>query len=180
MINLRANENLKTLGCKWDGKEWIAPKLAQKEAIEIKKKFYSDLISVEFTMKEDGELKRERWGYSEVNTVAGYIVATVSGRDSGAKIQDGIAVISGKFISAGSIKNFYCDHTSDLVFRMEISKNALDDIELEGKDRYKYKILEQEEEQEGLEDLLTKQKELEKELQELNEKIIKLKSQKTN
>jgi hypothetical protein len=140
MINLKANEKLKSLGCKWDGVDWIAPKLAKDEADAIKNEFYNDMIVVEIKLHEKEWFKCVKWGYSHVRTVAGYIIASAKGRDSGAVIQDGIAVIEGKFSSGGSQKNYICDHTDSMTIKMEVSKNSLYLLD-EETDRYSYEIL---------------------------------------
>jgi hypothetical protein len=143
MINLYANDKFKNLGCKWDSfkKEWITPKLAQKEFEEIKKEFFDDLIVVEVTTNANETLKGKDWGYIHVRMIGGYIVAKAKGRDSGAELMNDIAVIKGSFKSGGSIKNYYCDH-NDVIVRLEISRNALKYLDKESSEGlYTYKII---------------------------------------
>lgn len=141
MINLIANEKLRALGCKWDGKEWIAPKLAVKEANLIKDQFYSDLVVVEVTTNPNESLKGKDWGYVHVRTIGGYIVAKARGRDNGADIMDEVAVIKGKFTSGGSRKNFMCEH-GPVVVRLEIGRATLEYLDKEvSEGRYTYVIL---------------------------------------
>lgn len=141
MINLIANEQFKKLGSKWNGVKWEAPKLAESEHNEIIKKFYENLIIIEVSVCKNERLKGKDWGYSHVRMIGGYIVASAKGRDSGAKLSEGVAVISGKFTSAGSVKNYICDHDY-VILRLEVSRNSLELLNAEVEEnRYTYTIL---------------------------------------
>ena len=101
MINLNANRSFKALGARWNGVRWEAPALAKKEFEEINSKFYKDMIVVEINhdSNSNADLDWDYFGYKHAKTVAGYIIATACGRDSGAVIADGVAVIKGRFTS---------------------------------------------------------------------------------
>jgi len=143
MINLIANDKLKKLGCKWDGSQWVAPALAKDEAQRIKDMFYTDMMIIEARLLDDDDaiFIREDWGYKNVVTIGGYIVATCSGRDDGVKIMDGVAVIDGQFTSGGSRKNYYVSQHENTTVRLKVSKHSLSIIDDESKGRYTYKIL---------------------------------------
>lgn len=145
MINLIANEKLKQLGCKWVGGQWVAPELAKQEADLIKNNFYGDLITIEVLHTDQNDrIKGSSWGYSHVRLIAGYIVASAGGRDSGAKIADGVAIIDGRMTSGGSVKNFICDYTENLKIRMKVSRNTLDILDKEqAENKYTYTIIDQ-------------------------------------
>lgn len=144
MINLIANDKLKKLGCKWDGSQWVAPELAKDEAQAIKDMFYTDMVIIEAKLldDEDAMFKSERWAYKDAATVGGYIVATCSGRDDGAVVMDGVAVIDGAFGSGGSRKNYHINQRKNTTIRLQVSKASLDIIDEESKKYgYTYKIL---------------------------------------
>ena len=142
MINLKAIAKFKKMGGKWDGSEWIAPKLAKKEFDEIKKEFYEDLIVVEIKSNIDEYLPGDMWGELHVRVIGGYLIAKVWGRDSGARISDDVAVIKGNFTSGGSIKNYVCQHEDEMIIRLEVSRNALKYLDEEvAQNRYTYKII---------------------------------------
>lgn len=171
MINLIANEKLKNLGCKWDGTRWIPPKLAKKEYTEILETFYSDLVTIEVHLTPGNKFQGKEWAQRHVLTIGGYIIAYAKGRDSGAKIED-ISVIRGSFRSGGSVKNYMCTHTDDVILRMEVSRNALHYLDSERSKwggRYTYIIMEDSEP--DLNDLLTKKQSLIDELNEVEAKI---------
>lgn len=173
MINLIANEEFKKLGCVLKAGQWTPPKLAKKEFLMIQKKFFEDLIAVEIKINEGFKLKRKGWGTLDSSLVAGYVVATVQSRDSGARLAKDICVLEGKFDSTGSIKNYFCDHTNELVLRLYVSKNILDLLDKEVlEERYSYKIIDDDENFE--QDLIQKMgyfslEELEKEIKRRKE-----------
>ncbi len=165
LINLTANKELKNLGCKWDGKMWTAPKLALKEYSDILQRFYKDLIAVEIAVKE--KIKGEDWARGHARTIAGYIIASASGRDSGAEIMDDISVMRGHFSSSGSAKNYYCDHTDDMILRLEVSRHQLTTMDKEVEEgRYTYTIIE--ESLPSRESLLTEKEQLISRINELD------------
>ncbi len=175
MINLIANERFKNLGCKWVYGEWEAPKLAKDEANAIKKMFHEDLIAIEVTLTKDADFKGKDWGPQHVRMIGGYIVASASGRDSGARISEDVALISGKFTSGGSVKNYICVCSSEMTLRMEVSKNALEFLDKEVEEgRYTYRMLNPTIETDTLETLLEKKQSLLNQLKLLENEIVTL------
>lgn len=120
MINLIFNEKAKKLGAKWNGREWVPPKLAQTEFNELEKYYYDEQLIVEVSA---GFEERE-WIYSRVLLVHGYIIATVNGRDNGAKMSDNVSVITGWMDSGGSRKNPRIIYSKELTVRMLVSKSV--------------------------------------------------------
>lgn len=178
MINLIANKELKDLGCKWNGIEWIAPKLAENETQEIKDYFYSDLITIEVMRTGDcGDLRRETFGNASAVSIGGYVVATAWSKDSGAKISEGVAVLEGGFGSGGSNYKFYCRTKSGaLKLRMQVSRKALLMLDEEVKvNRYSYRIIE---EKPSCEVLLSKRQSLLEQIKLIDEQLEAIKDNK--
>lgn len=129
MINLEYNTAIKKLGAKWDGKSWVAPKMVEKEAAELYNKYFGDLVTIDITLR-NSDCHGGRLGYSDVLGICGYVIATASGRDSGARICDGIAILDGRVGSGGSIKNYSCDIKSDtLRIRLQVGRAMLSEFE---------------------------------------------------
>lgn len=143
MINLIANQELKNMGCKWSGQDWIAPELGKDKAQEIKDRFYSDLITIDVQICLPEFIEGGFLGAAHVRTIGGYVLAAAYGRDSGARIADGVVFLQGKMVSGGSMKNYRCLFSGSPVIRMKVSKNALNllDFEVE-KGLYTYSIIE--------------------------------------
>ena len=177
MINLIANKQLKAMGCKWSGQEWIAPALAEKEVQAIKDKYYSKLVTILVVVKKG--LEGEDFGYSHARLVGGYIVATASGRDSGARVAEGVAFTKGSAKSGGSMKNFICSIDEGVHIKLRVSKNILADMDNEvSENRYSYEILDEI----TLDSLLETKKELLKKLQNIEIEInkIRIKNERNN
>lgn len=129
MINLDCNAQLKALGAKWNGAEWVAPELAKPEFDAIKAKYYSDLVAVELTITDENRDEGTWLGTAHAQAICGYVLATAYGRDSGAKLAAGVAVISGGFDSGGSAKNYRCTIKGDGArVRCKVGRAMLDDI----------------------------------------------------
>lgn len=142
MINLIANETFKSLGCKWSGSEREAPRLAEEEYEIIKTKYHRDLVVIEVTATPDRDFKWYDWAYKNARTIAGYVIATARGRDSGAIVSREVSLLSGSFSSGGSVKNFMCTQSDNVVLRMEVARGTLGLLDAEvAEGRYTYKIL---------------------------------------
>lgn len=124
---------LKKLGGVWDAeaKAWILPSFVQDKVDELELKYNSQLVDVEITFERDDFAENEEL------RVCGYPVATATGRDSGAQVAKGVAVIKGKFGSGGSIKNWNTYVQRGTVIRMKLPVGVLKDCE------YPYKTLNQ-------------------------------------
>jgi len=62
-------------------------------------------------------------------TSFGRVIASAWGRDSGAKVGEGVAVLSGRFGSGGSAKNWLTYGSADLVFRVyDVPRAAVVDV----------------------------------------------------
>jgi len=148
MINLRFNEEIKAIGSKWNGYEWMPPKLGLDKFEAIERKYFSNMIAIEVTLN-DSNLVGEDFGYKHCKTFFGYVLATVSGRDTGARIQEGVAIIEGGFTSGGSVKNYICKLKGETVkLRMEVSEHFLNIIK---KSSINYTVLNEERKDNSLE-----------------------------
>lgn len=133
----RYNEDLvekcRELGGKWDRGEkvWVFPALVEDQVEELDFIYNSDLVAVEIKFPSGaGE-------YGGSVTVAGYPVATAYGRDSGAKLGEGISLIEGRAISGGSVKNWATRITEGAIIRMEIPRELLRNLADDGRIEYR-------------------------------------------
>ena len=137
ICTLRAdyNEQLvaecRRLGGKWDPEEkaWIFSGLVESEVEELDLRYNSKKVAVKIHFSEE-----ESAGTGPV-TVAGIPIASASGRDSGAKLRDGIAVLSGGASSGGSRKNWYTIIEAGTTLRMympeALIKEEIDGVTIE-------------------------------------------------
>lgn len=129
MINLKFNAAVKALGAKWDGKNWVAPELAQQEFAALDARYNGDLVTVELTVTDSNRDSGAWLGSAHAVAIGGYVLATAYGRDSGAKVAPDIAVLSGNFTSGGSVKNYRCGISGDAVrVRCKVGRAMLTDL----------------------------------------------------
>lgn len=101
---------------KWEGleKAWIFSGLIANEIDALDEVFNSPTINVEVTFTE---------GLSTLQapvTFIGYVLARAWGRDSGAQLEEGFAVVSGEFSSGGSVKNWRTKASDGTTIRMSV------------------------------------------------------------
>ena len=113
------------LGGKWDAEEkaWIFSGIVSDKVEELDAKYNSTLIDVEITFNENA------YGSKAPVFIAGFKIATATGRDSGAKLAENIALIAGKVVSCGSVKNWGTEIIEGSVIRMQIPADCIEDIE---------------------------------------------------
>lgn len=124
--NKNLTESCHRLGGKWDGSEkaWVFTGLVAEQVEELDEKYNSRLVGIEVKML------RDYYEHTAPIYIAGFEIAKAFGRDSGAKLADGIAIISGKApYSCGSAKNWATEIAEGTVFRMQIPENCIEDIE---------------------------------------------------
>lgn len=96
----------KLLGGKWNNAAWLFDSRDEDRVRELCRKIYgtdgtaADLVSVRLTAKT--EIAALHSGIF----AAGRCVARATGRDSGAKLGDGVILLSGRVTSGGSMKNW--------------------------------------------------------------------------
>lgn len=108
-------ESCRELGGVYDRENevWVFSDFVRDEVDDLDFIYNSEKVAVEITID----------GQSEHNApicVLGFIVAAAKSRDSGANVSKNIAVISGGFDSAGSIKNWRTISEDGTVIRMEL------------------------------------------------------------
>lgn len=113
------------LGGKWDptASAWVFSGLVCDKVDELDEKYNSRLIQIEV------KVLQKFYEYESAATIAGFTIARAYGRDSGAKIGEGISFIEGKPDSGGSRKNWATIIKEGSVFRMQIPENCITDIE---------------------------------------------------
>jgi hypothetical protein len=108
-------DSAKKLGARWDSddKSWVFPGFVSDEAEELDAIYNSERVAVEILINEDL--------YEQgVNKIMGIPISKSSGRDSGAIICEGVALIAGCMTSGGSIRNWYNVIREKTVIRLEM------------------------------------------------------------
>jgi hypothetical protein len=120
-FNRWAQKECQDLGGKWDSEEkcWVFPDYVSDKVEDLEK--YNDLIPVEITINDD------IYESQDAITLGGQEIAKASGRDSGARVCDGVSVIEGGFSSGGSIANWKTTAMAGTVFRTEIPRFVADE-----------------------------------------------------
>lgn len=136
-------QKAKNLGGKWNGKEWVFDSRDVIRVKELYKSIYGSdgsngsetEVTVEITVK-----KKYSVGRGGI-FLFGRCIATAFGRDSGAKLGNGIIVKSGEgFDSGGSIKNWFTRVYEDTIFEIrDVPRNIINDENAEG--WFSYKIV---------------------------------------
>lgn len=119
--NVGLIERCRELGGKWDRDTgtWVFSGLVAAEVEELDAIYNSDLIAVELTADDDIRAHRSCVEF------CGYTIARAFGRDSGAKLSEGVSQISGRVTSGGSVKNWNTCIAEGTVLRMYLPKELL-------------------------------------------------------
>lgn len=122
-------------GAKWNGSEkyWSIPETAVEVAREIMIDVYgysdvkeNETISLKVTFNEDVS------EYRKDVVLFGKILAHAYGRDSGARIGDDVAYISGGATSGGSAKNWYSIvKEGSVIVLSNVNKNIYENAEMQ-------------------------------------------------
>ncbi len=130
IFNEIALKRCRDLGGKWDSetKVWTFSTLVEDQVDKLELLFNCDIVGVEITATQ------EMIGYKNPVYFCGYSVATAFNRDSGAKVGDGVSLISGEITSGGSVKNWQTVVRKGCTFRLKISRNLLEEIDRSGWD----------------------------------------------
>jgi hypothetical protein len=107
---------------KWDGarKLWVV-KIDEKPAVEklIQKHFGvsgSESETKTLMIKAKNEISEYRKGI----TIGGFPIVRAAGRDSGARVCDGVTLLEGKIGSGGSVKNWRTEIDAGSVFKITV------------------------------------------------------------
>ena len=113
------------LGGSWDGDAgaWTFSDLVTDEVEELDVKYNSTLVAIEIAVNDE---LCESKGPIEL---AGIKIAQAWGRDSGAKLGKGIALIAGEINSGGSAKNWCTEIYKGSIIRTTIPEMLIEDIE---------------------------------------------------
>lgn len=92
-------------GAKWNGSAWIVPAEAEGAIMDMLNNYYGydpaeKFVTVHITAK------KELYGPRGNVYFEGFPIARATGRDSGARVCDGVIKISGNINSGGSVKNW--------------------------------------------------------------------------
>ena len=114
-------ESCHKLGGRWDKESgtWVFSDFVGKEVDDLDALYNDDIVVVDIEAKT-----RISEGQNSVEFL-GYPIARACGRDSGAKLGEGIALLEGKIDSGGSAKNWTSVVAEGSKFRLKISKNLL-------------------------------------------------------
>lgn len=119
----------KELGGKWDAEDkvWVFSNVVKSEVEELDFLYNSELVSIKLTAL------REISEHTNAVTFLGYDVAYATGRDSGGKTCEGVALIAGSINSSGSSKNWYTDVTEGTVLKLKVPVELLN-LEISNED----------------------------------------------
>lgn len=103
----------KSLGGKWQAPNWVFDRRDEERVREVCREIYgtdgTDGPGV--TLRVTFEPHHSVW--RDAIRIAGREVARATSRDSGAKLGEGVVLLSGGFASAGSVKNWGTESKSD-------------------------------------------------------------------
>lgn len=131
-------EACRKLGGKWDSinSVWVFSKIVESEVEELDYIYNSELWTVEVHAEETDVGKL----HGPVSFL-GYTLAKATGRDSGAVLGDGVALIKGSIGSGGSMKNWHTYISDDSVFRLNVPRRLLESIDEFPKTYWVFKII---------------------------------------
>ena len=114
-------DEARRLGGKWDetAGAWVFSRLVMDKVEELDRIFNDNEIPVEITFLSP------LYGDCAPVFFCGYMIAKAWGRDSGAYLGDGIAIIDGSVDSGGSVKNWHTIVNRGTVIRMYLSEGIL-------------------------------------------------------
>lgn len=116
MYNADLIEKCRKLGGRWDGDEkaWVFPGFVSDKVEELDEIYNDELITIELKAKEY---------FSRCNEpilFCGYVVARATGRDSGAKLGEGVSMLQGSVGSSGSMKNWATCIQEGTIIRLNV------------------------------------------------------------
>ncbi len=125
-------KSARKLGGSWSGGCWIFPDHAEELVRESLRKYYGTDGTDEAAMVIVRVVLGLPVAPSAVQmlTFGGFPVAQVFGRDSGAKLGDGVAIVEGGFSSHGSRKNYYLIWSEGTTVQMALPTVALDRLDV--------------------------------------------------
>lgn len=109
------------LGGRWSAEAdcWVFRDIVEDRVEQLDEIYNSPLIAIEITALSDID------GEKGPVTFCGYTIARAYGRDSGAKLGDGVSLMSGSIDSGGSVKNWKTSINEGAVFRLYIPEELL-------------------------------------------------------
>lgn len=116
----------KDLGGKWDAEEkaWIFSDIIAEKVEELDELYNSELINVEIKVHDD-----DIYGCADSVFFLGYQLAKATGRDSGASLGKGFALIEGEITSGGSAKNWLTIVRGGTVLRAKVPKKLVGKVD---------------------------------------------------
>lgn len=134
MYNQLLIDQCHDLGGKWDAEEkvWVFSAIVGDKVEELDEIFNSKLLVIEATAIDE-----IRKGKGPIR-LFGYTVARAWGRDSGAKLGDGISLLQGAYDSGGSIKNWNTTIYEGAVIRMKVPEKLFERYEYS---KWSFKVL---------------------------------------
>jgi len=115
-FNQRLVDSCRKLGGKWDAdsKSWVFSAIVADAVEDLDCKWNSEISAYEITAKDQLSSAQDSVHF------CGYPIATATGRDSGAKLHDGVAQMSGRIRSGGSVKNWTSVVEEGSIFRLNL------------------------------------------------------------
>lgn len=113
-------KHLRAMGGTWDGTYWVFSEDADtlrglKDLLRATFGYNQDSRKATVKLKAKNSLSTGKVAY----VVGGFILSSARGRDSGAKVGDGVKLIDGSIYSGGSVKNWYSGIDGGTVFKIK-------------------------------------------------------------
>tara|TARA_R110001583_G_scaffold187646_1_gene349073 strand:+ start:4504 stop:5163 length:660 start_codon:yes stop_codon:yes gene_type:complete len=138
-FNVLLVEQCRNLGGRWDKEAyvWVFSSIVEDKVQELDELFNSEVLNIEVEILNS--VKRETGAYC----LFGMPIARAFDRDGGAKLCEGVALISGEIRSSGSRKYWDTEICGDSVLRFQVPKLLFEQFEEEytSTGNFKFKIL---------------------------------------
>ncbi len=117
-------DSCKQLGGRWDAetKAWIFSGIVSEQVEALDDYYNTGYREYKITLKD------EVYGLRSSAYIAGYRVAIAHGRDSGATLEDGIILLSGRIRSGGSMKNWTTEVEEGSVIIIKLSEAVANEL----------------------------------------------------
>jgi hypothetical protein len=137
--NVLLVEKCRNLGGRWDkeGCVWVFSSIVEDKVLELDELFNSEILNIEVEVLNSVE--QETGAYC----LFGMTIARAFDRDSGAKLCEGVALISGEVRSNGSRKYWYTEICKNSTLRFQVPKLIFNKYaeEYTSTGNFKFKVL---------------------------------------
>ena len=109
-------------GAKWNGSMWVVSSKAKQVVLNLLQKHYGYTPEVKYVTVNIKAKKYLSQLHSSIS-FAGVPIARATGRDSGARVCDGVFKIFGEITSGGSVKNWHTNILEGSEFQLKVPES---------------------------------------------------------